>query len=72
MKEESAPHGLEPLSDVNLPGIPTRHPSFQSGVRLNIRGRSVKLRGLRRHPTGIFRWLLILGPGLIASAAGWS
>lgn len=70
MSNQSAPHGLEPLSDATLPGIPTRQQSMQSGVRLNIRGRSVKLRGLRRHPTGILRWLLILGPGLIASAAG--
>jgi Mn2+/Fe2+ NRAMP family transporter len=70
MSEPSTPHGLEPVSDVTLPGIPTRHQSRQAGVRLNIRGRSVKLRGLRRHPTGILRWLLILGPGLVAAAAG--
>lgn len=70
MSDQSTPHGLEPLSDVTLPGMPARHQSRQDGVRLNIRGRSVKLRGLRRHPKGIWRWLLILGPGLIASAAG--
>jgi hypothetical protein len=37
---------------------------------MNIRGRSVRLRGLRLPPTGIWRWLAILGPGLIASSAG--
>ena len=37
---------------------------------MNIRGRSVRLRGLRRPPTGLWRWLCILGPGLIASSAG--
>ena len=70
MSEPSTPHGLEPVSDVTLPGIPARHQSRQDGVRLNIRGRSVKLRGLRRRPTGVLRWLLILGPGLVAAAAG--
>jgi NRAMP (natural resistance-associated macrophage protein)-like metal ion transporter len=39
-------------------------------VRINLRGRSVRLRGLRKPPTGIWRWLVILGPGLIASSAG--
>ena len=39
-------------------------------MRLNIRGRSVRLRGLRLPPKGIWRWLAILGPGLIASSAG--
>ncbi|HXG67191.1 MAG TPA: Nramp family divalent metal transporter, partial [Blastocatellia bacterium] len=28
------------------------------------------LRGLSRQPTGLLRWLLILGPGLIAASAG--
>ena len=40
------------------------------GWRLNIRGRSVHLRGLRRAPTGLLRWVLILEPGLIATSAG--
>jgi NRAMP (natural resistance-associated macrophage protein)-like metal ion transporter len=37
---------------------------------MNVRGRSVRLRGLRLPPKGIWRWLIILGPGLIASSAG--
>ena len=43
---------------------------MRPGFRLNVRGRSVKLRGLRRAPTGMLRWLAILGPGVIASVAG--
>jgi Mn2+/Fe2+ NRAMP family transporter len=39
-------------------------------LRLNLRGRSVTLRGLRRPPTGVLRWLAILGPGLVAASAG--
>ena len=33
-----------------------------------MRGRSVNLRGMQRSPTGLLRWLAILGPGLIATA----
>jgi Mn2+/Fe2+ NRAMP family transporter len=44
--------------------------TLQNALRLNIRGRSVDLPGLRRPHTGPLRWLLILGPGLITSSAG--
>jgi Mn2+/Fe2+ NRAMP family transporter len=44
--------------------------TIQPGVRINVRGRSVKLRGLRRAPSGLWRWLAILGPGVLASVAG--
>lgn len=44
--------------------------SIRPGVRVSIRGRSVKLRGLRRAPAGPWRWLAILGPGVLASVAG--
>jgi NRAMP (natural resistance-associated macrophage protein)-like metal ion transporter len=37
---------------------------------MNLRGRSVCLRGLQRPPKGVLRWLVILGPGLIAASAG--
>lgn len=43
---------------------------LRPGLRLNIRGRSVHLRGLRRPPTGLWRWLAILGPGVVAANAG--
>jgi Mn2+/Fe2+ NRAMP family transporter len=44
--------------------------TIQPGIRMNVRGRSVKLRGLYRAPVGAWRWLAILGPGVIASVAG--
>lgn len=64
------PDGLEPLKDLDLSGLPSRPQTIYPAVRLNIRGRSVSLRGIRRPPGGLLRWLLILGPGLITSAAG--
>lgn len=42
----------------------------RAGVRVSIRGRSVKLRGLHRSPTGVLALLAILGPGLVAATAG--
>ena len=50
--------------------LPVRPRAIRPGLRLNIRGRSVYLHRLRRPPTGVWRWLAILGPGLIAAAAG--
>ena len=70
MKKASSPEGLEPLGAVDPKILPATPRSIPSGLRLNIRGRSVHLRGLRRPPTGVWRWLAILGPGLIATSAG--
>jgi Mn2+/Fe2+ NRAMP family transporter len=42
----------------------------RTGVRVTIRGRSLKLRGLHRPPSGLLGVLTILGPGLIAATAG--
>ena len=42
----------------------------RAGVRVTIRGRSLKLRGLHRPPTGVLAILAILGPGLLAATAG--
>ncbi len=50
--------------------MPETPRAIRSGLRLNLRGRSVLLRGLHRSPTGVLRWLAILGPGLIATSAG--
>lgn len=44
--------------------------TIRPGLRMNVRGRSVKLRGLHVAPVGALRWLAILGPGVIASVAG--
>ena len=70
MTRPSSPEGLEPLDAVDAKILPTTPRSIRTGLRLNIRGRSVHLRGLRRSPTGLLRWLAILGPGLIATSAG--
>src|SRR5688500_13404967 len=69
MSQELKPEGLEPIDSITagLPAVPRRLPT---GLRVYIRGRSIKLRGLKREPKGIWRWLLILGPGLIATSAG--
>lgn len=64
------PQGLEPLDAVDAKVLPVTPRLIRTGLRLNIRGRSVHLRGMRRSPTGIWRWLVILGPGLIATSAG--
>src|SRR6266446_203826 len=56
--------GGEPLP------LPTRPRDLRNSIRITIRGRSVRLRGIRRIPPGLLGWLLILGPGLIATSAG--
>ncbi|MBV9958206.1 MAG: Nramp family divalent metal transporter [Acidobacteria bacterium] len=70
MSRQPAPEGLEPLEAVEATALPAHPRQIQTGLRLNIRGRSVRLRGLRRRPRGLLRWLVILGPGLIAASAG--
>lgn len=70
MSKKTAPQGLEPLDELGSVVLPTRPRTIRAGLRINIRGRSIYLRGLRRSPTGLLRILVILGPGLIASSAG--
>jgi Mn2+/Fe2+ NRAMP family transporter len=70
MTKEPAPAELEPLAETDVLLPASRPRTIRTSVRINIRGRSVRLRGLRLPPTGIWRWLAILGPGLIASSAG--
>jgi Mn2+/Fe2+ NRAMP family transporter len=62
--------GLEPVEALKAKVLPSAPRSIRNGLRLNIRGRSVQLRGLHKPPRGVLRWLVILGPGLIASSAG--
>ena len=50
--------------------LPRRARAIRPGIRLTVRGRSLKLRRLRQPPTGVFRLLAVLGPGLIAAVAG--
>ena len=53
----------------NLP-LPKIEPKRERAMRLRIRGRDVRLYGMPQQPTGILRWLWILGPGIIAASAG--
>ncbi len=70
MTKPSSPQGLEPLDALDAKILPSAPRRIPAGLRINIRGRSVQLQGLRRSPTGVLRWLAILGPGLIAASAG--
>ena len=44
--------------------------SRPAAVQITVRGRSLRLRGLRKPPTGALAVLLVFGPGLIAATAG--
>ena len=68
--DQESPQGLEPIEQMDAAGLVTTPTTVPTGLRLNIRGRSIFLRGLRLPPRGIWKWLLILGPGLIATSAG--
>lgn len=70
MREPEAAEGLEPIEEVEAAGLIRPPKAVATGMRLNIRGRSIYMRGLRLPPRGIWKWLLILGPGLIATSAG--
>ncbi|HEU5431834.1 MAG TPA: Nramp family divalent metal transporter, partial [Thermomicrobiales bacterium] len=39
------------------------------GIHIRLRGRRIRLPGLRQPPPGPLRWLAVLGPGVIAGAA---
>ena len=69
-KKPRTVEGLEPVHAVENNSLPSVPRTARRGVRFSIRGRSVQLRGLQRSPTGLLRWLAILGPGLIATSAG--
>jgi Mn2+/Fe2+ NRAMP family transporter len=66
------PVGLETISKLEeIPFTNTVNGKRRRrGLRLSIRGRSVMLRGMPQQPRGIFRWLFLLGPGLVAASAG--
>ena len=70
MSKAAEPRGLEPLDAIEAKVLPTSPRPIKSGLRVSVRGRTVTLRGIRRQPTGLLRWLAILGPGLIATSAG--
>ena len=70
MIKKDAVEGLEPIEDVERAGLISTPKSLPAGMRINIRGRSIYLRGIRLPPKGAWKYLLILGPGLIATSAG--
>ena len=70
MNNSEQPQGLEALDAVAPVRLPEASRPIKPGLRINIRGRSVNLRGMRKTPTGMLRWLAVLGPGLIATSAG--
>jgi Mn2+/Fe2+ NRAMP family transporter len=70
LNKNSAPQGLEPVEELDLSRLTSHLHKHAASLRLNIRGRSVTLRRFQRPPSGLLKWLLILGPGLIASSAG--
>ena len=70
MTQKGTLQGLEPIEEVEGGGVINAPKTLPTGIRLNIRGRSIYLRGLRVPPRGAWKWLLILGPGLIATSAG--
>ena len=70
MIKKDAVEGLEPIEDVERAGLIITPKSLPAGMRINIRGRSIYLRGIRLPPKGAWKYLLILGPGLIATSAG--
>ncbi len=62
--------GLEPIANIESAGLPNIPSTVPAAIHINYRGRRIKLRGLRLPPKGIWKWLLVLGPGLIATSAG--
>jgi NRAMP (natural resistance-associated macrophage protein)-like metal ion transporter len=67
---QPAPQGLEPVSEVETATVRLNSRRSKNDLRMTVRGRSIRLRGLHHPPTGAWRWLAILGPGIIAAAAG--
>lgn len=70
MKQHPPSMGVEPVEEMQPGSLPSRPRLILHGIRMTVRGRSVTLRGLRTQPKGPLRWLLVLGPGLIAASAG--
>src|ERR1700738_820033 len=70
MNKNVNPKELEELETGEPLTLPIRPRDLRRSIRVTIRGRSVRLAGIRHIPPGLLGWLLILGPGLIATSAG--
>ena len=62
MQNKGNLEGLEPIEQIDAAGLISSPRTTETGLRINIRGRSIRLRRLHRPPKGVLRWLLILGP----------
>jgi Mn2+/Fe2+ NRAMP family transporter len=60
----------EPLPAVEQPDLRHVRPRLRRGVKLNIRGRTIRVRRIQAPSSGVLGLLAILGPGLIAATAG--
>jgi NRAMP (natural resistance-associated macrophage protein)-like metal ion transporter len=70
MNKEVNPQELEELETGEPLVLPIRPRDLRRSIRVTIRGRSVRLAGIRHIPPGLLGWFLVLGPGLIATSAG--
>src|SRR5258708_25632112 len=70
MNQEVDRKELEELETGESLTLPIRPRDLRRSIRVTIRGRSVRLAGIRHIPPGLLGWVLILGPGLIATSAG--
>ncbi|MGE5601502.1 MAG: Nramp family divalent metal transporter [Nitrososphaerales archaeon] len=70
MTTEGPAPGVDPINQVEQSALPARPRPIHPSLVMRVRGRPVLLRGMRAQPTGIWRWLAILGPGLVAGAVG--
>jgi Mn2+/Fe2+ NRAMP family transporter len=68
MTRNTPVEGIDPVAEVEMPNLPGRARAIHPGLVMRVRGRFVRLRGLRRQPAGVLRWLAVLGPGLVAGA----
>ena len=62
MTHQPTSSGLEPVSAVEPLTRATKPRTVRTALRMTVRGRSVRLRGLRLPPSGLWRWLAIPGP----------
>ncbi|MGI9147370.1 MAG: Nramp family divalent metal transporter [Chloroflexota bacterium] len=67
--DDAEPRLVVPLPVIALPHGQPRL-SRQPAVRVTVRGRSLRLRGMQNPATGVLAVLLVLGPGFIAATAG--
>src|SRR5260221_14571543 len=71
MAARADPRMATPVAAVEQPElgrVPSRN--LRTGVRLNVRGRSIHLRAIQAPRAGLLRFVAVLGPGLIAAMAG--